>query len=453
MRKGVKDNNITITRTDKDSGWGEKLIGYKNNWCFMNADYKQNITSIDYIKTIMPIKYLTYPTFGFGIDDCINDKVDLMNYILQKVVSILNEYNIPYYLDCGTLLGCIRENSIMEHDTDVDLTIHLSYWDKLNSIDFKKYGLERTRTRSCKKNGYIISLKFQDTDMYCDIYANPAFPLLEVTKMNNKDYFIPINCDLYLTQLYGNWKVPSKKHADWPKLFYKELIESEYSQYWDLDFEIKLDTRPSINEKNLNKIFWVNYYKSTNDDINQHSTFAKFVCENYSKDCKYILDLGCGNCRDSIFFSKNNIRQIEAIDYNGNIDKTYDNIEFIKEDVEIFLSNSSTLYDIIYMRWFLHAMPYEKAEKNFELSKNRLGKGNKICIEVRSLNDKILTKNSNYDKNDFSYKTTHKRWLYSFEILEKLINKYNMKYIYIWKKDIFHLIKILKQIILFLLDV
>ena len=47
-----------------------------------------------------------------------------MNYLLQKVVSILDENNIPYYLDCETLLGCIRDNELMEKDADI--TIHLS---------------------------------------------------------------------------------------------------------------------------------------------------------------------------------------------------------------------------------------------------------------------------------------------------------------------------------------
>ena len=359
-----------------------------------------------------------------------NDKLGLMNYLLLKIVDIMDENNIPYHLDCGTLLGCIRENGLMEKDTDVDISIHLSYWDKLNSIDFKKYGLERIRTISSVKSGYLISVKFKNTKLYCDIYSNPAFPQLEIIKMDNKNYFIPKNSDLYLTQLYGNWKIPSGKHADWPKLFYSSLITGPYSKYWDLDFEIKLDPRPIINKKNLNKNFWINYYKSTTHNINNNSTFAQFVYENYGENCKYLLDLGCGNCRDSIFFSKQNI-QVDAVDYNGHIDKDYRNLTLIKEDVKLFLLEKDLKhYNLVYMRWFLHAMPYHNAENIFKLCTNKLDKGSKICIEVRSINDSILIKNSTYDKEDFSYKTTHKRWLYSIPILEKLIIKYNMKTIY-----------------------
>ena len=47
-----------------------------------------------------------------------------MNYLLHKVVDITNDNNIPYYLDCRTLLGCIRDNELMEKGTDIDITIH-----------------------------------------------------------------------------------------------------------------------------------------------------------------------------------------------------------------------------------------------------------------------------------------------------------------------------------------
>tara|TARA_X000001036_G_scaffold150423_1_gene142891 strand:+ start:50845 stop:52392 length:1548 start_codon:yes stop_codon:yes gene_type:complete len=55
-----QNNEIIVTRTDTNSGWGQNLIGYKKNWCFMRADDNTNFPAIDYIKSIMPIKYLPY---------------------------------------------------------------------------------------------------------------------------------------------------------------------------------------------------------------------------------------------------------------------------------------------------------------------------------------------------------------------------------------------------------
>jgi len=243
FKNTCQNNNLIVTRTDKNCGWGQKLIGYKKNWCFMRADDNINFPAIDYVKTIMPIKYLPYSKeiSATKLRDFKNNKLGLMNYLLHQVVDILNEHNIPYYLDCGTLLGCVRENGLMEKDTDVDVTIHLSNWDKLKFIDFNKYGLQRTRIANGfpnKKAGNMISVKTKFSNIYCDIYTNPAFPLLDNKILNGKSYNIPLNSELYLTQLYGNWQRPSRRHAN--TIFHRGngLVKSEYSKYWDKDFEI-----------------------------------------------------------------------------------------------------------------------------------------------------------------------------------------------------------------------
>jgi cytidyltransferase-like protein len=239
----LKDNNIIVTRTDKKRGWGQDLIGYKKNWCFMRGDDNKNFPSINYIKSIMPIKYLQYTSDISASDlrDYKNKKVGLMNYLLQKVVKILNDNNIPYHLDCGTLLGCIRENGLMKKDSDIDVTTHLSLWDKLNAIDFGKYDLIRTRTYKGypeKSNGNMISVKTKFSNVYCDIYTNPAFPQLDNIVLNGNNYSIPINSDLYLTQLYGNWRVPSKRHASTIYHRGNGLVKSEYSKYWNKNYKI-----------------------------------------------------------------------------------------------------------------------------------------------------------------------------------------------------------------------
>ena len=102
-------------------------------------------------------------------------------------------------------------------------------------------------------------------------------------------------------------------------------------------------------------------------------------------------------------------------------------VNLIKKDVEITLKDKSIKCDVVYMRWFLHAMPYEKAENIFKLVSEM--KDVLICIELRSLNDTKLVADSVYDSNDKSYKTTHKRWLYTEKMLEDLCIKYDCKII------------------------
>ena len=194
---------------------------------------------------------------------------------------------------------------------------------------------------------------------------------------------------------------------------------------------------------NQNKVFWDNYYKTTNHDILKPSSFSNFVYETYIKkynnDNVYlkIADLGCGNCRDTKFFSsKKNL--CYGIDINGVLDKENINCKLIKKDTLDVLKKYelNMLFDIIYMRWFLQALPYNISSDVFINSIHNLKPGGLISIEVRSINDKELKKNSVYNETDKSFTTTHKRWLYSIDILKDLASNNDCDVIYC-KEDYF----------------
>ena len=110
-----------------------------------------------------------------------------------------------------------------------------------------------------------------------------------------------------------------------------------------------------------------------------------------------------------------------AIDYNGTIDKHYTNCNLIKKDEYDALSDYiNDLFDLVYMRWFLHAMSYDNGVLVFRKALQSLKKDGLVFIEVRSKNDLNLLKNSVYDKKDKSYTTTHKRWPYTKDMLTEL---------------------------------
>lgn len=183
---------------------------------------------------------------------------------------------------------------------------------------------------------------------------------------------------------------------------------------------------------NLNEKFWKDYYKNTTHDIEKNSSFSTFVYDNYIHEFNQkniflkIADLGGGNCRDSHFFAKNG-NMCYAIDINGQ--NTYDHpkCKLIAREVEETLQTCylQTLFDLIYMRWFLHAMPYNQSENVFKCAVKNLKPNGLICIEVRSVNDVNLRESSLYDPSDQSHSTTHKRWLYSKEQCVKLAEQNN----------------------------
>ena len=182
------------------------------------------------------------------------------------------------------------------------------------------------------------------------------------------------------------------------------------------------------------KCFWNKYYENTNDDIIKPSNFVSFVYTNYvqkyNNDNVYlkIADVGAGNCRDTIFFS-NKKNLCYGIDINGVLDTENINCKLIKKDANSVLKNYELrmLFDIIYMRWFLHALPYNVSNDIFINALHNLKSNGLICIEVRSINDNELKKNSTYDK---SFTTTHKRWLYSIDMCKELASNNNCDILY-----------------------
>lgn len=248
---------------------------------------------------------------------------------------------------------------------------------------------------------------------------------------------------------------------------------------------------------NKNRQFWTQFYGQdhlgNSGNIQNGSTFAQFVWQTYlqprnmANEKLTLLDLGCGNCRDTKFFAGHGNFCI-GVDYNGilrfgtetiqekqvqlnngNAGKAVQNetllhdcqsfvranCSFVKEGAEEYLtkllqrlgeysmtdnkfppndafSSCSVVPDVIYMRWFLHALPFPESEKVFLLAAEVLrrtqllkemqqgdhsgmsSKKGLVCIEVRSENDEDLLLTGSF-QDDGSHLTTHRRWLYSKE--------------------------------------
>lgn len=167
---------------------------------------------------------------------------------LSFLSDLLSKHNIKHWLMYGTLLGCVRENNVIDYDYDFDIGIY--YKDKeqvfmlneeikdtdysivygkalvYNCKDFKTTDyLWRVSYKFCFKNIEIGDIYIYDSfddgymrrfDREQNIYfiPNTTFPEILILKLSkgilrNKEFPIPIRSELLVEYWYGpHWKTP-----------------------------------------------------------------------------------------------------------------------------------------------------------------------------------------------------------------------------------------------------
>ena len=137
-----------------------------------------------------------------------------------------------------------------------------------------------------------------------------------------------------------------------------------------------------------------------------------------------MLELGCGNGRDSLYFVENG-KQVQALDLSS---KTIDNlssfninnVEFLNQDFSNLTKFSGL--DYVYSRFTMHSVDEETEKKVFSQLSQVLKVGGLFLMEARSTNDEKLEKTFGVDHFrrylDFQA-TVEKLENLNFRILEK----------------------------------
>jgi len=158
---------------------------------------------------------------------------------------------------------------------------------------------------------------------------------------------------------------------------------------------------------NSNEImYWSTFYKNFNETT--PSNFASFIMnflDTVKKPC--ILDVGCGNGRDSYYLSSK--YNTTGIDISVVPMNTHPNLHFIQGDM---VDIDKTPYNVIYSRFTFHSITNEQQEK---LVKS-IAPNTFLCIETRS----------SKDANEYRvYGDNHYRNLTDKHYLVELLQKYN----------------------------
>lgn len=200
------------------------------------------------------------------------------------------------------------------------------------------------------------------------------------------------------------------------------------------------------------KSYWEQYYKKNPNPV-EPSTFARFT-SGFLHPGNSLIELGCGNGRDSVFFAQNNLNvtaidQVESeMDYLNHKYSLY-NLDFKADDFTRL--NSDKSYDYVYSRFTLHSINEEAESRVLKWIGSNLKYQGYFFLEVRSINDPMFQKGEKISDNENV--TTHYRRYLNLEDTINKIEKCGLKIIYqlesqglaVYKDDDPMLIRIVAQ--------
>jgi len=183
------------------------------------------------------------------------------NLTLKLGKDIMNKHFNNWQLGFGTLLGAVRNGTVIPHDIDLDIDLILYQTEEDKIPIFRKEMLDNNfimlREQKFKyiDNILIMSLAFKHkiTGVIFDVCIFRKFGTdflhigkegmvirpswtekKRIIKIKEEDYFVPKRAEDYLTGRYGNWKIPCSNKGHW----YKDAAKGNL--FIPINFEAKI---------------------------------------------------------------------------------------------------------------------------------------------------------------------------------------------------------------------
>lgn len=325
------------------------------------------------------------------------------------------------------------------------------------------YELKKENKNVLLLDGDILKNIISDEVGYSDEERKKrAMKYAQICKMLTDQGMIVICCTIAMYDEVRNWN--RKNNKGYVEVFLNVPIEilcerdqkGLYSQYKQgkinnlkgIDMEVDFPKTPDIEIRNdgsktiaecvkeiLNyevdlssdfdrdSDYWNKYYKE-HLAPEEPSLFAKWVAEDIRTSTN-LLELGCGNGRDSLYFYSKGIN-VTAVDASSHtieqLREKYaeDNICFICDDFVCASTIFSGQYDYCYSRFSLHAINELQETEVIKNVYKVLKTGGKFYIEVRSINDDLYGKGEQVDKDSYFYNGHFRRFVRKKVLEEKL---------------------------------
>ena len=171
-----------------------------------------------------------------------------------------------------------------------------------------------------------------------------------------------------------------------------------------------------------NRVYWNQYYKNRVCST-QPSPFAQYVWT-LVEPGKQLLELGCGNGRDAVYFAQEGL-QVVAVDMSQEAIQSLQEMQipnaqflcgdFIQPDL-----HEPEHYDYAYSRFTIHAISSTQEQVLLKNIFYSLRAGGKLFIEVRGIHDPLYGKGKALERNAFFYDHHYRRFIVLEELTESL---------------------------------
>lgn len=160
--------------------------------------------------------------------------------------------------------------------------------------------------------------------------------------------------------------------------------------------------------------FWQDFYNKSSAQ-NKPSPFAIWCQDNYLYNVKSVLELGCGNGRDSLYFNQKGIKILAVDGSNIAIDllkersarlgKDEDAVFFSIEFSEIFRLKKNfrdffAQNTVAYSRFVLHSVPEKVEDVILSFATDVLPRSGRMFHEFRTIRDPLMRSGVQLGKNE-----------------------------------------------------
>jgi adenylylsulfate kinase-like enzyme len=315
------------------------------------------------------------------------------------------------------------------------------------AVDYSKQG---RRKRAYQYSRLCCLLSDQGIDVICCTIAM-FHEVREWNRQNIRDYheiFIDVEFNKLLERdAKGFYRIYHQGNSSMvgmdgdvelprnPDIVIHNTMDNRVDEY----VEAILAGTKSITQSSLR--YWNDYYNRGKGRLETPSDFAKFSWS-YMKTGSKLIDIGCGNGRDSFFFEETGLK-VTAVDsseaaihgINGkkrNIFAICDN--FVSAKVLFCID-----YDYCYARWSIHSVD---AAQQHELLINVYGalrEGGMLFAELRTVNDAKHGCGQALGRDEFFFDGHYRRFIRPKEFSEEL-RSIGFRLIYFEESDKFSVV-------------